>query len=42
MGATVPALPWVGAALLVGGLVLLVVGTLLVVVPVRAATRISR
>jgi hypothetical protein len=41
VGATVPALPWVGAALLVGGLLLLVVGTLLVVVPVRAATRHS-
>ncbi len=37
VGATLPALPWVGASLMIAGLVLLVAGTLLVVVPVRAA-----
>jgi hypothetical protein len=38
-GATVPALTWVAATVMVGGLVLLVVATLLIVLPVRAATR---
>lgn len=37
-GATLPALPWVGGALMLLGLVLLVTGTLLVVLPVRAAS----
>ncbi|MGN6302755.1 MAG: DUF4389 domain-containing protein [Angustibacter sp.] len=37
-GATLPALPWVGGTLMLVGLVLLVTGTLLVVLPVRAAS----
>ncbi|HEX3003281.1 MAG TPA: hypothetical protein VHO27_03655, partial [Angustibacter sp.] len=37
-GATLPALPWIGAALMLAGAALLVAGTLLVVLPVRAAS----
>ncbi len=37
-GATLPSLPWIGAALMLVGVALLVGGTLLVVLPVRAAS----
>jgi hypothetical protein len=37
-GATLPSLPWIGAVLMLAGVALLVGGTLLVVLPVRAAS----
>ena len=37
-GATVPALPWIVTGLLVGGAVLLIVGMILIIVPVRHAS----
>ena len=39
VGATLPVLPWIGAIVMLSGFALLVAGTLLVVLPVRAASR---
>ena len=38
VAATLPALPWVAAGLLIGGIVVLIGGVLLIVVPVRRAS----
>jgi hypothetical protein len=38
VAATLPALPWVAAGLLAGGIVVLIGGVLLIVVPVRRAS----
>jgi hypothetical protein len=35
VAATLPALPWVAAGLLIGGIVVLIGGVLLIVIPVR-------
>ena len=39
VAATLPALPWIAAGLLIGGIVVLIGGVLLIVIPVRRASR---
>jgi len=38
VAATLPALPWIATGLLIGGIVFLIGGILLIVVPVRRAS----
>ena len=39
VAATLPALPWIAAGLLIGGIIVLIGGVLLIVIPVRRASR---
>ena len=39
VAATLPALPWIATGLLIGGIIFLAGGILLIVIPVRRASR---